>query len=988
VNTSALPPSPYKGLVPFTETEADARFFFGRDRERRIITANLRTSRLTLLYGPSGVGKSSLINAGVVYHLRQRAITKTAREGQLVAALAGGGEPSPRAPAPRAVAVGHRKEPVVVVFTAWDGDLLKSLKGAIFAGLKASGYAVLEEDEASLRELSLTEMLEGLLSLASRVELLIILDGFEEYFVYHADDAAGALFADEFSHAVVNLRSRANFLISIREDWLARLDRFKGHIPSLFENSIRIDHLDEDAARQAIVKPIERYNELARESGDERQAVLDKDFVELALDQLSRLVEPDDAGLAETSQNPDEKPRAPRIQAAALQIVLQHLWEKVKDDPQPALGPELLPKPDTARGIYESHLDKALNHLRRGEKKLAANFFRFLVAPSGTKYAVTAEGLADSSGRAPEEIRRVLEKLSEPDVRILNRVAPSPTQSKQPRYELTSDVLAAPILRWAKEVRDKRRRAQTLWLTVAGALISMAILVLGGALVRSREWQRILDERRSEAEEKGAKIRSLFNTVQRQDEHVPHSKAVLRGHTDNVTSAIFMADDRVLTASGDGSAILWDVTKKEPVYEFIKESKGLVFAIPSPKGDVVVTASTDGSVTIWDRVAPDGSKWVSTTIRESVGHHATNVAFTPSGNGMAISNTAGEVTVWDCATKARIAWMPGDGQPIRQIAISPHGTYLAAASDDRVVRVWRVGRWGEPSLLQGHREKVNGLSFSPDEEYIATASTDTTVRLWKVATGVEVRVLRGHAAGVNSVTFDREGRHLLTISDDTTGRIWNVESGASIQLTGHTDKVLSAAFSPNGQQVVTASKDNSVRLWSAATGKSLVEFRGHVDSVTYVSFSFDGKYVLSASDDVTARVWYAPEVGPFEVAQPTIDTADLPRNYAGPCPVTIPFLAQLEVKSGSGTVEYRFEDSEGRIWPSRLMTFDTSGLKYVNWYWRISQDYSGSETIRILKPEGVKEGKVKFSVKCNGGRSATPTPTATLTPTPAPSASP
>ena len=55
-----IPPAPYKGLVPYTEE--DAALFFGRDAERSIIIANLRSSRFTLLYGPSGVGKSSVVS--------------------------------------------------------------------------------------------------------------------------------------------------------------------------------------------------------------------------------------------------------------------------------------------------------------------------------------------------------------------------------------------------------------------------------------------------------------------------------------------------------------------------------------------------------------------------------------------------------------------------------------------------------------------------------------------------------------------------------------------------------------------------------------------------------------------------------------------------------------------------------------------------------------------------------------------------------------
>ena len=59
VSVVRSPPSPYKGLAPFEDSELDALLFFGREREREVIVANLLASRLTVLYGPSGVGKSS-----------------------------------------------------------------------------------------------------------------------------------------------------------------------------------------------------------------------------------------------------------------------------------------------------------------------------------------------------------------------------------------------------------------------------------------------------------------------------------------------------------------------------------------------------------------------------------------------------------------------------------------------------------------------------------------------------------------------------------------------------------------------------------------------------------------------------------------------------------------------------------------------------------------------------------------------------------------
>ncbi len=59
---------PYVGLQPYTEADRD--YFFGRQREQRIIASNLYAAPLTVLYGASGVGKSSVLLAGVVPHLR------------------------------------------------------------------------------------------------------------------------------------------------------------------------------------------------------------------------------------------------------------------------------------------------------------------------------------------------------------------------------------------------------------------------------------------------------------------------------------------------------------------------------------------------------------------------------------------------------------------------------------------------------------------------------------------------------------------------------------------------------------------------------------------------------------------------------------------------------------------------------------------------------------------------------------------------------
>ncbi|MEV4118489.1 AAA family ATPase [Micromonospora sp. NPDC049645] len=70
------PESPYPGLAPFTVERAGV--FYGRDREARYVLNRLERSgpapatRIVTIVGPSGVGKSSLIRAGVLARLPRR----------------------------------------------------------------------------------------------------------------------------------------------------------------------------------------------------------------------------------------------------------------------------------------------------------------------------------------------------------------------------------------------------------------------------------------------------------------------------------------------------------------------------------------------------------------------------------------------------------------------------------------------------------------------------------------------------------------------------------------------------------------------------------------------------------------------------------------------------------------------------------------------------------------------------------------------------
>ena len=182
--------------------------FFGRERETEIVVANLIASRLTVLYGPSGVGKSSLLRAAVARSLRELP-----------------------------------EEPLVIVFSSWSDDPNVALSEAVgeATGSSTNGSAV------SALELA-----------QSGRDVYLILDQAEEYFLYHADDAGSGSFAEALP-TVLGAPLRINVLISLREDSLAKLDRFTGRIAGLFANTLRLDRLDRQSARAAILRPVERY---------------------------------------------------------------------------------------------------------------------------------------------------------------------------------------------------------------------------------------------------------------------------------------------------------------------------------------------------------------------------------------------------------------------------------------------------------------------------------------------------------------------------------------------------------------------------------------------------------------------------------------------------------------------------------------------------------------------------------------------------------
>jgi hypothetical protein len=410
--------SPFKGLRSFEDSEGDVPFFFGRELERAQIEANLMASRLTVVYGETGVGKSSVLRAGVAHHLRGVARESLERHGE--------------------------PELAVVVFGDWRDDPVAALRAAVGEEVtRALGGTLPAPDEdaplaGALR--AWQELLGG--------DVYVVLDQLEEYFLYHQDEDGAGTFAEEFPAAVRALDLRVNFVAAVREESLAKLDAFKPRIPNVLGNYLRLEHLDRGAARSAIVGPIARHAELV---GPDEAVEIEPALVEAVLDQVA-------LGRLELGQAgrgaPEDRDAESRIETPYLQLVMQRLWDEEHVAGSRVLRLATLQRLGAAEQIVGAHVDRALMALTSAEQDLAATMFDHLVTPSGAKIAHGAADLARYAGAQEPAVVSVLDRLG--GDRIVRTIADGGTHG---RYEIFHDVLAEPVLAW-KAAHETQRELE------------------------------------------------------------------------------------------------------------------------------------------------------------------------------------------------------------------------------------------------------------------------------------------------------------------------------------------------------------------------------------------------------------------------------------------------------------------------------------------------------------------------------------------------
>jgi WD40 repeat protein len=841
--------SPYRGLAAFDDSALDALYFFGRERDSEIVVANLIASRLTVLYGPSGVGKSSLLHASVARSLR-------------------------RLP----------EEPLVIVFSSWGEPPEPALARAIAeaAGLAAGPLADVAERAQAKRD------------------VYLVLDQAEEYFTYHdADDGFDTALA-----TLVDGPLRVNVLLSLREDTLARLDRLKGAIPNLFRNVLRLERLDRTAGQAAIVKPLERWSELEGEP-----VTIEDALVGAVLDGVGAGKIELGPGVQSA---PETNGRPPGIEAPYLQLVMQRLWDVERSSGSTTLRVATLGELGGAGQVVADHLERAIDALTPAQREIASRLFDHLVTPSGTKIAHEAADLAQFAQCSEEDVRGVTSVLAEHRIlrtdesgrwEIFHDVLAGAVLGWKSRFDAERAV--------ERTRAEARRRHRRLAFLAFGALVALAGMTALAVFAFSQRSEARDQARSAQSGALVASALSMLNSDPELGIALALEGARIEP-TQAAENALRLAIDasrerglistghpvvgidvdpsgpRVLAVGDDGVARLYRLDTGKRLWAYPGVAGGAAAFVDG--GRSVVLISGRRIVTL----DPATGRPRGAPVPVSVPGIVDQLVPSPDGRSAIVLAGKPRARVVSLATGAWIGRVK-HAKVVTDAAFSPDGSLVVSVGRDRVGRVWSTTTWTEVmDPLAGHNGQVLAVAFDRSGAHIATGSTDQTGRVWRARDGRPLTTLIGHTGPVSDIAFG-PGEALVTASGDGTAMTWRDRDAVPRVLVGHRGPVRKAEFAADGS-VVTGGTDGTIRIWDPGTRAELVRapntprpslprlravspdgtavarvdgdvvrlrttsgekvLDGHKDAVNSVAFSPDGNVLVSAGRDHDVIAWY------------------------------------------------------------------------------------------------------------------------------------
>ncbi len=801
---------PYPGLAALTIS--DAEHFAGRDEQIETMLTRFGKSggHPLILVGDSGVGKSSLVQAGFAARVRDEFDVLLVTPGAVAAEdLASWADERASETKPFVLAVDQLEDLFLPPFddesTTRYLEVLDGLRGpaepgrcaGVVAALRADFYTAaaryptlatwLETDQMLLGPPTAAELTAAIVEPA-RTQGLTIGDGLVELVLadlgVRGPGTGGAIRAGTFpllAHALRSTwQSREGNVMSVRA--YERAGGVRGAIATSAERRwASFDPLERDTARTILLHLV--------------MPVADGTAVGRHVDRDTLIRRCPDPASAHTVLNA----------LAEARIITQDVYgTSLAHDAVIGAWPRL------AEWVEEDREDAIVRHRLQtdAEEWLAAGRDRALLY-QGSRLAVAS----DLRARTPHAL------------------APQGVE-----------FLAA--AETARRRRTLAERGLALFLVV-GALVTTGL-----AVVSMRQSQR------AERERADAQFAALVAAAQHDQSADPTESAQL---------ALVAEGERPEDPRARGLVL---ASQSAPLAATVPAHDGAIYGAAVSSSGLVASAGYDDTVRLWRRDADRGLVAVGAAL--PTGSWVAAVAFAPDGRTLFASTATGRVLRWDVADAAhpvRAADIDlGHRGAAYAVAVRADGRWLTTAGDDGTVRLHDLVS-GRTRTLTGHTGPVRTVAFAPDGNTLASGSDDRTARLWDLTDPDAARELgaplTGQAQTVHAVTFSPDGTTLATGSDDQTFRLWSLRDRAAPVPFGppveaHAAAVWSLAFAPDGRTLVSAARDGIAKLWSVIdprgpvpVGQPMNGSRGALATAAFL----DGDQVMTGGQAGTLQLW-------------------------------------------------------------------------------------------------------------------------------------
>lgn len=855
--------NPWPGLASFRE--ADRELFFGREIETQEILRLALRERLTVLFGLSGLGKTSLLRAGLFPLLRQENILPVYLRLDF------------------SEAEGARR------------TLTGQVRQEIAREATEAGIEVPASTEGETLWESLHRQGAELWSPRNRIVTpLLVFDQFEEVFTLGRRNAARAQEAEAFLTELADLcegsvpaalrerleadpaatrefsfsRHPYKILLSLREDFLPELEGLRGRIRSIVHNRFRLRRMNGDNALRVVTQ-----------AGGH---LVEPDVPERIVRFVAGQEIDSEVSLAELE-----------IEPALLSVVCRELNNKRRAQGLPRITADLVRgnRDEILSGLYERSVDDLGPDVRSFIEER-------LLTKSGFRDSVALENAVETPGVT----REALDKLTD---RRLLRIE---DRGGMQRLELTHDVLTGVIRKSRDQRREREAERKLRRSRLALALLALVLLGVAAFAAWGFKAQRTASKALASSDvarastlrdsNPGQALAYLARAIREEPESVPAQNMLadlllyrswprpVRELRHGDAEWVELSDDGHLfvTVSKSGEEIrIWDTQTLREVGE-VRQSDAINSIEISRDGRRLLIVSP-GTAQLWDtqtrkslwrtdleqeaipRLSPDG-RWLA-WIRDqkTLGIRDNNTrrqhaiitpllvkfGFSPDSRRIFAADFMDKVFLWDVESGRSLP--APRASAMADVVFSPDSRHLLVTGFQTTL--WDLEKQTETQVGETGRTRVRGW-LSPGGE---KAALQVSEELWVWNIGTDSLLATIPKRDLIDAEFSRDGRRLLTTSEEGV-ELW--DAGTGLPVSQALCECLHGRFLPGSRQIVTGDDSGVLRLWRAEpiqTGTEL--YRAAGSTRLFSSFSLDGRRLAIRTADGKVQLWDTDAVRPL-----------------------------------------------------------------------------------------------------------------------------